>query len=234
MNIDISCRPAAAAAELTLAAGETVTVEVGAMIAMDTEIRVETTSQSRGQFRRKGLRGMLQGLRRLFSGESFFLNHFTATAEGQKLILGSTLVGDIISHRLDGSTLVVQSSSWMASTPGVDIDTTWAGLSNAFFSGEGVFWVKCSGTGDVLVNSFGAIYPVDVDGEYIVDTGHIVAYEDTLSFKPRKATDSWIGSFLGGEGLVCAFSGRGRVYCQTHNPPSFGQALAAKLKPRSN
>ena len=98
MNIDISCRPAAAAAELTLAAGETVTVEVGAMIAMDTQIQVETTSQSRGQFRRKGLRGILQGLRRLLSGESFFLNHFTATAEGQKLILGSTLVGDIIAN----------------------------------------------------------------------------------------------------------------------------------------
>ena len=95
-----------------------------------------------------------------------------------------------------------------------------------------MFWVKCSGTGDVLLNSFGAIYEVEVDGKHIVDTGHIVAYDDSLSFRARKATDSWIGSYFSGEGLVCEFSGRGKVYCQTHNPPSFGQAIGPNLKPR--
>jgi len=68
-----------------------------------------------------------------------------------------------------------------------------------------LFWVKCSGSGDVLVNSFGAIYEVDVKDGYTVDTGHIVAFEDTLQFKIGKAGQSLIGSMLGGEGL-CASS----------------------------
>ena len=71
----------------------------------------------------------------------------------------------------------------MASVGDIEIDTTWQGLGTALFGGEGIFWVQCSGQGDVLVNSFGAIYEVEVDGEYVVDTSHIVAYEDTLNFK---------------------------------------------------
>ena len=73
---------------------------------------------------------------------------------------------------------------------------------------------------------------IDVDDEYVVDTGHIVAYEDTLSFSMSKASESLLGSLLGGEGLVCRFKGRGRIYCQSHNPPSFGAALGSKLSPR--
>ena len=95
-----------------------------------------------------------------------------------------------------------------------------------------MFWLKCHGDGDLFLSSFGAIYEVLVDGEYVVDTGHIVAFDDTLQFSIGKASGSWIGSFLGGEGLVCRFSGQGRLLCQSHNPPSFGALLGPKLKPR--
>jgi uncharacterized protein (AIM24 family) len=59
-----------------------------------------------------------------------------------------------------------------------------------------------------------------------------VAFEDTLQFKIVKAGASLIGSFLGGEGLVCKFHGTGKLYCQSHNPPNFGKLLGPKLKPR--
>jgi len=228
MEIQLTGGPGATAARVALASGETLTAEVGAMIAMDTEITVETTSRKKGG--KKG--GLLKGIKRMFSGENFFLNHFTAHDDGQEIVVGPTLIGDIMHHRLDGGTLVIQGSSWLASTAGIEIDTTWAGMSNALFSGEGVFWVKATGTGDVLVNAFGAIYEVEVDGGYTVDTGHIVAYEDTLSFKPGKAGKSLVGSMLGGEGLVCKFTGTGKIWCQTHNPPSFGSTLGPKLKKR--
>ncbi len=227
MQIEILNRPASTAARVKLASGETLTAEVGAMIAMSTELQVETTSRSRG-----GGGGILKGLKRLFSGESFFLNHFTATADGQEIIVGPGLAGDIVRHTLSGGTLVAQGTSWLASSAGIDIDTTWQGLVSGMFSGEGLFWVKCSGSGDVLINSFGAIFEKEVDGEYTVDTGHIVAFEDSLQFKVGKAGQSLIGSVLGGEGLVCKFSGRGKLYCQTHNPGSFGRLLGPKLKPR--
>jgi len=227
MQYEIMSRPAAAVAKLTLAAGESVTCEVGAMIGMSTGLDVETTSRQRG-----GKGGMLKGLKRMFSGESFFLNHFTANAANQTLLIGPQQLGDVIHHELTGGTLVVQGSSWMASSNEIEIDTTWQGISSAILSGEGVFWVKCSGTGDLFLNSYGAIYEVDVNGKYTVDTGHIVAFEDTLQFKIGKSNPSLIGSLLGGEGLVCKFEGQGKLYCQTHNLSALGKLLGPKLKPR--
>ncbi len=227
MQIEITNRPAASVAKLELDVQENVTCEVGAMIAMTTGITVETTTRNKG-----GGGGILKGLKRMFAGESFFLNQFTAQQAGQHLIIGPNLLGDIVHHRQSGGSMIVQGSSWLASGPGIEIDATWAGFSQALFGGEGIFWVKCTGEGDLLLNSFGAIYEVDVQDQYVVDTGHIVAFEDTLQFKIGAAGKSWIGSFLGGEGLVCKFSGRGKLYCQSHNPPSLGKRLGPRLKPK--
>jgi uncharacterized protein (TIGR00266 family) len=223
---EILARPSASVARLSLEAGETVVCEVGAMIAMSSGFTVETSASQRGGG------GLWAGVKRMMAGENFFLNHFTATAPGQTLVLGPGLCGDIVCHRLNGGSLIVQGSSWLASGPGIHIDATFQGLSNALFSGEGVFWVKCTGQGDVLLNSFGAIYEVNVDGTYVVDSGHIVAFEDTLQFSVSKLGDSWIQSFLSGEGLVCHFRGKGKLYCQSHNPTSFGKMLGPMLRPR--
>lgn len=227
MQYEILARPAAAVAKLSLSTNESITCEVGAMIAMSTGIGVETTSGMKG-----GGGGFLKGLKRMFAGENFFLNHFTASQPDQTLLIGPTMLGDIAHHSLRGGSLVVQGSSWLASDSGIAIDATWQGFGKAIFSGEGLFWVKCTGQGSIFLSSFGAIYEVDIDGEYIVDTGHIVAFEDTLQFKIVKAGRSLIGSFLGGEGLVCRFKGQGKLYCQSHNPPSFGKLIGPKLKPR--
>jgi len=198
------------------------------MIAMSPGFEVETTTRKKSS--RGG--GLLKGLKRMLAGESLFLNHFTATDAEQTLIVGPRLLGDVVHRRLQSGSMIVQGSSWLASSTDIEIDATWQGFGKALFSGEGMFWLKCSGEGDLFLSSFGAIYEVEVDGDYVVDTGHIVAFDDTLQFSIRKAGASWIGSFLGGEGLVCRFSGQGRLLCQSHNPPSFGALLGPKLKPR--
>lgn len=227
MQIDITARPAAAIARLSLERGESVTCEVGAMIAMTGGLTAETTTGKKGAGS-----GLMSGLKRMFAGENLFLNHFTANRDGQHIMIGPQLLGDVVHHRLTDGSLIVQGSSWLASSTDIAIDATFPGLGRAIFSGERVFWVKCTGHGDVLLSSFGAIYEVDVEGEYVVDTGHIVAYEDTLQFEIGKAAESLLGSLLGGEGLVCRFRGQGKLYCQSHNPPSFGQLLGPKLRPR--
>lgn len=221
------CRPAATAIRFALDAGEGMTCEVGAMIAMTSGMTVNTTSKSRG-----GGGGIIKGLKRMFTGENFFLNHFTAHQNNQSLLIGPSLMGDCIHHSMRGGTMIVQGTSWLASTSTIDIDATWQGFASALFSGESMFWVKCSGAGELFLSSYGAIYPVDINGDYVVDTGHIVAFEDSLQFRIGKAGKSLVGSFLGGEGLVCKFQGQGRLYCQSHNPPSFGKLLGPKLKPR--
>lgn len=227
MQYEILARPAASVAKLTLDANESITCEVGAMIAMTTGISVETSTGSKG-----GGGGLLKGLKRMFAGENFFLNHFTSRSSNQTLIIGPTMLGDVVHHNLSHGSLIIQGSSWLASDSNIQIDASWQGFGRAIFSGEGLFWVKATGSGSIFLNSFGAIYEVDVNGEYIVDTGHIVAFEDTLQFKIVKAGASLIGSFLGGEGLVCKFHGTGKLYCQSHNPPNFGKLLGPKLKPR--
>jgi uncharacterized protein (TIGR00266 family) len=126
----------------------------------------------------------------------------------------------------------VQGGSFVACENGVEVGMGWQGF-RTLLSGESLFWVKLQGSGKVLLNSFGAIYAQPVDGEFIVDTGHIVAFNETLQFTLTKAGDSWLHSILGGEGLVCKFRGKGTVWCQSNNQRSFGGALTPTLRARS-
>lgn len=224
MKIETILGPGNAAAQVTLGNNETLVAEGGAMIAMSSNISIKTTTHQK----KKG--GIMSGLKRLLSNESFFLNHFTATAEGAVITLSPTLSGDISTLELNDNRIIVQSGSYVACEHSVEMDIGWQGFKS-LFAKEGLFWINLSGTGKVLINSFGAIYPIQVNGEYIVDTGHIVAFDETLNFSLSKAGKSWISSILGGEGLVCRFKGTGTVWCQSHNASAFGRSLGQQLKP---
>lgn len=225
MQIDFIHQPGNTAARIVLERGETMTAEGGAMIAMSGHLNVETTTHKKGQG------GFIKAVKRMFAGESLFLNHFTAGNEAGEVWLGSALAGDMMRYQLDQENLIVQAGSFVACEHSVNMDMGWQGFKN-LISGESMFWLRMSGQGQLVLNSFGAIYPVEVDGEYIVDTGHIVAFNETLDFTLTKAGKSWLSSILGGEGLVCKFKGRGTVWCQSHNPKSFGGSLTSGLKPR--
>lgn len=226
MNVELLARPANAAAKVTLGAGETLTAEGGSMIAMSDDMRVETRISKN----RQG--GVLRGFARRLGGEGIFMNDFTAGSRGGEIYLATALPGDMEAIELDGSSVLrVQHSSFVAHEAGVDMSIRWGGLKN-MFSGENLIWLELSGRGTVVLNAFGAIYPVDVDGEYVVDTGNIAAFSGSLDFRVTKAGKSWASAIAGGEGLVCRFSGRGRVWCQTHADRTFGAKLAPYLTPK--
>jgi len=222
MNIEILYRPSNTAAKVNLQAGETLTAESGSMIAMSPHLTLETTTHKKG----KG--NILRSLKRMFAGESFFLNHYSAASAGE-VWLSSSLPGDMILLDLKGENIIVQSGSFLGCGEGVDMNVGWQGFKS-LFSGESLFWLNLKGSGPLLLNSFGSIYCKDVEGDYTVDTGHIVAFDETLKFKISKAGSSWLHSFMGGEGLVCHFQGHGRVWCQSHNPSEFGYKLRPLLK----
>jgi uncharacterized protein (TIGR00266 family) len=226
MKTEILHGPGNAAARITLDPNETVTAEGGAMIAMSGDLGVQTSTQQRS-----GGGGLLKAAKRLLSGESFFLNHYTAGAYGGEVYLAATLPGDMMKIALGGETIIVQAGSFVACSEGVNMDMSWQGFKS-FLSGESAFWLRISGVGRVVLSSYGAIYPVEVDGEHIVDTGHIVAFDETLKFSLTKAGKSWLHSMLGGEGIVCKFQGKGVVWCQSHNAPSFGATIGPMLKPK--
>lgn len=225
MDVEILHQPDSAIARVTLGANEELVAEAGCMIAMSGYINASTTlRQGKGG-------GILGGLKRMVGGESLFLSVFRSPTPGANVFLAPKLMGDILLYQMTETGLVAQATSYLASDSSVDINLGFQGFKS-LFSGESIFWLDISGYGSLLLTSFGAIYEVSVNGEYIVDTGHIVAFEKSLNFDIRKAGSSWLGAFLGGEGLVCRFKGKGRVFCQTHNPGIFGQIVGSQLPPR--
>ena len=225
MNVKLLHQPDSTIARVSLGAGEELVAEAGCMIAMSGYINASTTL-------RKGKGGgILGGLKRMVAGESLFLSVFRSPKAGGEVLLGPKLIGDILLYQMTGTGLVVQASSYLASESDVDIDLGFQGF-RSLFSGESIFWLDISGKGSLLLSSFGAIYEIPVNGEYIVDTGHIVAFEKSLTFDIKKVGASWVGAFLGGEGLVCRFKGQGRIFCQTHNPGAFGRAVGSQLPSR--
>ncbi|MCA9544476.1 MAG: TIGR00266 family protein [Myxococcales bacterium] len=229
MLIDIQYRPAHTLAIVQLAHGETVTAESGAMVSMDRHIQVRTDgpmSKKRG--------GFLKGLgRAVLGGETFFTNDFTAQGAPGQVTFAPTLTGDMVVHELDGhEDLFIQGSSFVASATSVQLDTKWQGFVKGFLSGESMFFLRAHGTGPVIMNAFGAVDTVDLDGELIVDTGHLVAFTSGIQYEISRAAPGLIASFLSGEGFVLKVRGRGRLYLQTRNPTEYGKTVGPKLPPR--
>jgi len=219
MNIEISSGPAFAFGEITLPPGGAVRVEAGAMAMMRGDVQIATSTQG----------GLMKGLRRSLGGESFFVNDFSSTSGGL-VGVAAALPGDLVLARLEaGTTVFVQSGSWIASDPAVDVDAKWGG-GKTFFSGEGLILLRCSGPGDLLMSSYGAIrFTTLAPGETMtLDTGHVVAFDESVRYSVRKA-GSWKSTILGAEGLVTDFVGPGRVWLQTRSSLDLVQWLKTKL-----
>jgi uncharacterized protein (TIGR00266 family) len=212
MDVDIRFSPSFAIAVVTIPAGGELKAEAGAMTSMSGGVEIETKAQG----------GVMAGLKRsVLGGESFFINTFRSPQGGQ-LTVSPVLPGDIVHLPVDASkALMVQSGSWLASETGVQVDTKWGG-AKTFFSGEGLFLLRCTGAGDMLVSSYGAIEQHQLGaGEVLkIDTGHIVAFEEGIGYEVNKV-GGWKSTLLSGEGLVATFTGPGALWMQTRSPADF-------------
>jgi uncharacterized protein (TIGR00266 family) len=227
MQFEVHFSPAYALAIAKLEQGDSVMAESAAMVTQHAHIRMET-SASAG----KGFKGFMKGLgRSMFLGESFFRNTFYADSGPGEVSFAPSLPGDIMIYPLEGD-LIVQQQSYLASGTGVEIETKWGGFKSFFGEGR-MFWIRAFGSGPLALNAFGAIKEIEVDGNYIIDTGHIVAFEPSLSFDIKRV-GSWFSTFFSSEGLVCRFNGKGKLYIQTRNPAEFGSLVGGKLPPREN
>ncbi len=225
MQVDIQCGPAFAYGTITLAPGGSVEVEAGAMASMTGGVEIATASRG----------GVLGGLKRsVLGGESFFINTFTA-ASGGTVSVAAKLPGDLVHMPLDGTrNLMVQSGSWIASDPAIDVDTKWGG-AKTFFGGEGLFLLRCTGQGDMLVSSYGAMLAQEIPAgtTYVVDTGHVVAFPEGMTYEVHKA-GNWKSAILGAEGLVTEFTGPGTVWLQTRSPQDLIGWLSANMPANRN
>ena len=219
MKYEILHRPAYALGRVELASGEQLQAEAGAMVSMSSTISIDTGVKG----------GLMSGLKRsVLGGESFFINTFTAEQSGE-VTIAPPLPGDIEAMELNGGTLFVQSGSFLAATVDVEVDTKWGG-GKTFFSSEGLFLLKCSGYGTIFVSSYGAVHTIELrSGEqYTVDTGHMVAFDETVQYDVGRA-GGWKTTLLSGEGLVCKLTGPGRFYMQTRSEDALLGWLLPKI-----
>jgi uncharacterized protein (TIGR00266 family) len=204
LQFQIKHGPSFASLFLDLAPGEAVRTEAGAMVAMSDNLEIKT----------KAYGGVFKALlRKLFGGESVFQNTYTPKGGNGELILSPTMPGEIRHVKMENKPFILQGSSFLASSPDVTMKTKYGGMKS-MISGEGLFLLEINGTGDLWFNAYGNIVEVDVNGEYIVDTGHIVGFENGLTFKVRKV-GGLKSTILSGEGFVAAFSGKGKLYIQS-------------------
>jgi uncharacterized protein (TIGR00266 family) len=217
-HYEILHQPSFSLAILQLQAEQSIQAEAGAMVSMSANIELQ--SQMKG--------GFLGAIKRAAGGESAFVSTFTARGGPGEVTLAPGAPGDIAAIELSGQPFFVQSSSYLAGDASLTVDTKWGG-AKSFFAGEGLFVLMVQGQGLLLVSSFGAIHRKRLQpGErYVVDTGHLVAWEGTTQYTLRKATSGFFTSMMSGEGIVAEFSGPGELLIQTRNL----EALAGLLKP---
>ncbi len=214
---------------LELNKGESLQAESDAMVAMSPTVDVEGKSSG----------GFMGGLmRKVLTGESFFLQRLTANRGPGRVLIGHPLPGGIHPIELDGSHgLTVQKGGFLAASETVEIDTTAQNLTKGLFSGEGIFVLNIRGRGTVFVSSYGMIHPIEVPAgeEVIIDNGHLVAWPDTMQYEIEKASKGGLWSSIkSGEGLVCRFKGPGTVLIQTRNPESFTGWIRSMIPGGSN
>lgn len=198
---------------------QSISAEAGAMVSMSSNI--DLSSEMKG--------GLFGALKRAVGGESAFVSTFTARGGAGEVTLAPGMPGDIAGIEMRDQTFMVQSSSYLAGDTKLQVETKFGGVKS-FFGGEGLFVLQVTGNGLLLVSSFGAIHRKTLrQGElYVVDTGHLVAWEGHLQYSLRKAAKSgFFRSMLSGEGLVAEFQGPGEILIQTRNLAAF----AGLLKP---
>lgn len=220
MKVEVLYRPSYSAAQVSLDRGETIQVESGAMVGMSPGMQMET--EARG--------GLLKSIARaMFAQESFFMNTYTGAKNGDNILLAPPLPGDVAMVEMNGNSLLVQSGSYLASSEGLEVDTKWTG-AKTFFGSEGLIMLKISGTGTLIISSYGAIHSVELNAgeKYVVDTGHLVSFDEQMDYHVRKVA-GWKSTLFSGEGLVAELTGPGKLNLQTRSQDSFLSWLIPRL-----
>ena len=223
MKHEILYKPSYSLAVLSMERGDDIVAESGAMVSMSSGISIETAARG----------GLLGGLTRKFlGGESFFMNTFHADEPGE-ITLAPPLPGDVLHMEMRNQTIMVTSGAYLACSKEISVDTQWGG-AKTFFSKEGLFLLRVHGSGDLFLSSFGAIHAKELrHGEtYIVDTGHMVAFDENVNYRVTRV-GGLKSTLFSGEGLVCELTGPGKIYLQSRSDDAFLTWLMPRIPKRS-
>ena len=208
--------------------GQTLCTESGAMSWMTPNMRMETNTGG----------GIKKVFGRLFSGESIFLNEYTAEGGSGMIAFASSFPGSIIPYQVtDGNGIIVQKRGFLAMEKGLDLSVYFQKkLGRGFFGGEGFIMQRISGNGMVFIEIDGYCkeYDLGVGESIIVDTGYLAAMSEscTMDIQTVKGVKNM---FFGGEGFFhTRITGPGKVYIQSMPIINTAQALTPYLNIGSN
>ncbi|MBZ0316682.1 MAG: TIGR00266 family protein [Anaerolineae bacterium] len=225
MRVELKHQPSYSLAVVTLAPNEQVKAESSAMVSFSDGVNIETKAEG----------GLLGGLKRAVSGESFFQNTFSAPPQGGEVTFAPSLPGDMRVIQMGGTgEFMLQSGAYIASELGITTDTKWGG-SKGFFGSGSLILIKVGGQGQLLIGCYGSMEErVLAPGQkYNVDTGHIVGFDASIQFQVRKV-GGWKSTIFSGEGLICQLTGPGRVLMQTRSEEAFLSWLIPQIPAKSN
>lgn len=205
MEFEIQCKPDFSWLKVKVPTGKRLFVEAGAMATLTPNMVLKAL-----------FRG---GFRRFFTGENLFLSEVTAEGIPGEIEIAPAIVGDIGHLKLNQEKWYLASSSYLAHSEGVSYATKFQRLSQGLLSGAGWFLIEMSGSGDLWFNSYGALVEMDVTDDMIVDNGHLVAFSEGVTYEIIRL-GGYKSLFFSGEGFVCKFSGKGKVFIQTKKPAS--------------
>lgn len=209
-------------------AGQALCTESGAMSWMSPNMKMDTNTGG----------GIKKALGRMFSGESIFMNEYTAQGGMGMIAFASSFPGSIIPFQVsEGNALIVQKRGFLAMEKGLDLSIYFQRrLGKGFFGGEGFIMQKISGNGIVFVEIDGHCkeYDLGVGESIVLDTGYLAAMSEscTMDIETVKGAKNML---FGGEGLFnTRITGPGKVYIQTMPALHTAQALAPYLNINGN
>lgn len=207
MDVTIKYRPSFSTLFVTLAPGDLITAESDAMASMTSNIGMRSKFNG----------GFVQAiLKKLFGGESLFVNEFfLESGDTGEIVLTQPTPGDLQQLDLDGKAFFLQPGAYVAHGPGVKMSVGWAGIVS-WLMGEGLFRLKVKGTGSVWFGGYGGVYDKAVEGEYLVDNGHLLAYEPGVRLQ-LAMSGGLFATLFGGEGLLSRVKGSGKIYLQSRS-----------------
>jgi len=220
MRYSIEQRPAYSVLKVFLEPGESVTSEAGAMLLYRGDVEIQTHTGG----------GILKGLiRAALAGEPVFLNTYVARTPAE-VWFAPPAPGDIAYVPLEGTSWIVQDTSYLAHHGSVNLSVAWRGLRGVLAEGE-LVWLKASGRGGMWICAYGGLEEVDVaPGERVtIDNFHFVAMPADVNWQVKKF-GGWKSFLLGGEGLVFEVEGPAKVYVQTRILPPLAQMLKKYVK----
>ena len=212
----------------TLQKGETMQDETGAMSYMTQGIKMETNTGG----------GLLKGLGRALSGDTLFLNYFTAERDGEEVAFSSCYPGKIIPIELNSSNSIIgQKNAFLTATKDVQLDMYFRKkLGAGIFGGEGFILQKFSGKGMLFLEIDGDVVEKNLQpGEkLLVDQGHVAAMDETVDFDIQRVKGAK-NMLFGGEGLFFAtVTGPGRVWLQTMPVSKLAEAIIPYIPTKSD